>query len=293
MLYRILRDLGCMDSSRRQAAIRMARGLPWEDLEQFLAFYDRARQDARRNALDSVVDCSNSLAQAQSFLFKEELRRYHLLLPAACVAAAIPVSILLSYLGSKMRGESGLSTVLNEIDDPVFVPVSLGMLSDKHADSFSFRTDLFRAIGRLLPEISVEQSREWTPEERYALCHGLHVVLPSAAGGRDSLSHSPNDFALVILKVLQRIGDSRELDLVRLVSTIDPITEQHQTVREASVKCIKSIEKRLQESPSGSALAEAAKDPLKPIRLPVPGVETDVRHLLKAGIRSTRSQPHP
>jgi hypothetical protein len=273
-----------MDSTRRQAAIRMARGLPWEDLEQFLAFYDKRREDARRSAWTLLIIVL-IVGAGTVLLFCQEPKTQqlipHLILPAACVAAAVPLAILFSYLGSKKRAEKGLRTVLDEIDDPGFVPVALGILSEKHADLFSFRTDIFRAIARLLPEISVEQCRDWTPEERYALSHGLNTVLPTSAGGRDALSYSPNDFAVVTLKVLQRIGDSRELEIVRLVSTIDPITDQHQKVREAAVKCIRSIEKRMHQGSMSSGSSEIAEAPVNPVRAPVRGTETDVRHLLK------------
>ncbi len=290
MLYRILRDLGSMDTTRRQAAIRMARSLPWEDLEQFLAFYDKGREDARRSAW-TLLMIVLIVGAGTIRLFSAELHGYHLLLPAIGVAAAVPLSIIFSYFGSRMRLETGLRKVLQDIDDSGFVPVALGILSEKHADQFSFRTDIFVAISRLLPEISTDQCRDWTPEERHALSRGLNTVLPSSAGGRDALSHSPGDFAIVILKVLQRIGDSREIEIVRLVSTIDPITEQHQKVREASVKCIKSIEKRLNQIPTGANLSETAGAPPNRIRTPVRGVETDVRHLLRPGLRAARTRP--
>jgi len=279
-----------MDSTRRQAAIRMARGLPWEDLEQFLTFYDRGREDARRSAI-TLLMIVLVIGAGTVFVFSGELHKYNFLLPAAIAAAAAPIAVLLTYLGSKKRVETGLCTVLREIDDPGFVPVALGILSEKHADTFSFRSEMFASIARLLPEITIEQCRDWTPEERYALSHGLNTVLPVSAGGRDSLSHSPLDFALVILKVLQRIGDSREVDLVRLVSTIDPITEQHQKVREASVKCLKSIEKRLQQGLVDPASSDISVAPVNIVREQVRGTETDVRHLLKPGLRQTRVRP--
>lgn len=289
MLYRILRELGSMDSAKRQAAIRMARGLPWEDLEQFLAFYDKGQEDARRNAwtlvLILLVVCVGTV-----FLFSKELNKLHLLFIAGCAAAAVPLPVALSYFGSRRRAETGLQTVLAEIDDPAFVPIALGILSEKHADTFSFRSELLRAISRLLPEVTLEQCREWTPEERHALSLGLDSLLPVSAGGRDALSHSPHDFAILILKVLQRIGDSREIERVRLVSTIDPITEAHQKVREASVKCLKSIEKRLKAPGAEVEIPEVVERARNPARRPVRGIETDVGHLLKQP-RTPRPKP--
>ena len=277
MLYRILRELGSIHTVRRRAAIAMARGLPWEDLEQLLGFFDKALEDARRS-MWTVLMILLVVGAGTVFLFHQELRRYGLLVPAACLVLVSPIPVYLGYTGSKKRCKSGLQTILDEMDDAAFVPIALAMLSERHADHFSFRNDLLQTIARLLPEVTIAGSAEWTPEERRALTHGLNTVLPLSAGGRDSLSHSPGDFALAILKVLQRIGDQREVELVRLVSTIDPITEQHQKVREASVKCLKSIEKRLHEKPS--ALVESA-EPAQPAVKPSNKTEVNLSHLLK------------
>ena len=109
-------------------------------------------------------------------------------------------------------------------------------------------------------------------------------MLPLAAGGRDSLSRSPVDFAIAILKVMQRIGDAREIELVRLVSTIDPITEKHQAVREAAMKCLKTMERRIADAGAGSGIhtTPPAVSAVSPARRPVNRTEVDVSHLLKA-----------
>lgn len=290
MLYRILRDLGSMDSAKRQAAIRMARGLPWEDLEQFLSFYDRGQADGRRNALTLLLILI-VVGLGTVSVFHKELDPHGLFVAAMCIAAVLPMPIAFIQFGGRKRVERGLSSILEEIDDAAFVAVGLGILSEKHADDFSFRPDLLKAVARLLPEVTVERCRDWTPEERYALSHGLHTVLPVSAGGRDALSTSPHDFAIFILKVLQRIGDGREIDLVRLVSTIDPITEQHQKVREASVKCLKSIENRTVNGPSADAPITSREVPAAPVTARANRLEADVSHLLKKRVHPRTTQP--
>ena len=290
MLYRILRDLGSMDSAKRKAAIRMARGLPWEDLEQFLLFYDKGQADGRRNAWNLLfILLVVGLGTVSAFY--KDLQRPTLFVLALCIAALLPIPIAFIQFGSRKRVERGLRSILEEIDDAAFVAIALGILSERHSDDFSFRTDLLKAVTRLLPEVTLEQCRDWTPEERYALSHGLHTVLPISAGGRDALSKSPHDFALVILKVLQRIGDAREIDPVRLVSTIDPITEEHQKVREASVKCLKSIEKRIADGPLERSPEIVQDDPSAQVPIRSNRLETDVSHLLKQRVRSRANQP--
>ncbi len=277
MLYRILRDLGSINAAKRRAAIMMARGLPWEDLEQLLGFFDKAQTDAKRSMWTYILILL-VVGAGTVFLFQKELIRFGMLVPASVLVVFIPVPLFLAFGGTRRRSESALQTILNEMDDAAFVPVALAMLSERQADHFTFRNDILQAIARLLPEVTLAASKEWAPEERRALSNGLHTVLPASAGGRDSLSTSPPDFAMVILKVLQRVGDQREAELVRLVSTIDPITEQHQRVREASVKCLKSIEKRLIESGvvlrTGSNGAQA-----RPSEVSL--VEVNLGHLLK------------
>jgi hypothetical protein len=285
VLYRILKDLGSIDSKRREAAIRMARGLPWEDLDQFLSFYDKSLADMLRSVLMTIAILL-VVGIGTVALFRVELMHLNkfAIVAAVAVVALLPVPVWLNYTGSKRRSLASLQKILLEMDDPAFVAAGLGMLSEYAADHYSFRPELFKAIMRLLPEVTLETASDWTPEERNALSVGLHTVLPLAAGGRDSLSKSPSDFAIAILKVMQKIGDAREIELVRLVSTIDPITDKHQAVREACLKCLKTMERRIADATAGSGIHTVAPavSVVNPARRPVNRTEVDVSHLLKA-----------
>jgi hypothetical protein len=291
VLYRILKDLGSMDPRRREAAIRMARGLPWEDLDQFLSFYDKSLADLLRSVWMTIIILL-VVGAGTVTLFHSELARIHKLAiyPAALFVALLPFPVWLNYAGSTRRSRSSLQTILTEMDDPAFVATGLCMLSEAQADHYSFRPELFQAIMRLLPDVTLEGAQDWTPEERNALTMGLHGVLPTSAGGRDSLSRSSADFAIAILKVIQRIGDAREIELVRLVSTIDPITEKHQAVREASLKCLKTLERRIADAPAGSGIHTKApvNGPLLSNKKPVSRTEVDASRLLKP---RTRNRP--
>ncbi len=287
MLYRILRELGSLDSAKRAAAIRMARGLPWEDFEQILALYDKSRKDACKGLL-TLLTLILLVGLSSVILMKPELP-HNLFIPAISVVLILPVPLIIGYFSTQSRAHHGLMKILDEVDDPAFVSVALGALSERHADHYSFRNDLLNAIRRLLPEITIESTSDWTHEERYGLSHGLNSVLPLTAGGRDALTHSHSDFVILILKVLQRIGDSREVELVRLVSTIDPTTEAHQKIREASIKCLKSIDKRT-HAVTGTDAMEPALPPhvqFQPIKRSA-RVEMDLGHLLKS---SAKNQP--
>src|SRR5580658_452126 len=98
-----------MDSAKRQAAIRMARGLPWEDLEQFFSFYDKGQEDARKGDW-TLFTILLVVGAGIVFLFSHELGKRNLAL-AICVAAAIPIILALTRSASRKRASNGLRTI--------------------------------------------------------------------------------------------------------------------------------------------------------------------------------------
>lgn len=267
-MEQLLKKLGSRSATIREAAIRQASALPYEDFAQLFELYRkrRRRDNVRSNTVSAIC-----------FILWYGWILLFLLYPGARLwwAAATDVDIAQAMLFFSLSGlvlafasllpsvkellphsaSSSILTLLTETQDPravglllTFTPVVVGRSRVREV-----RQALHETVMRLLPQVSEDDAMAWAREQRQALtrCLRMSVFAESDPGIMDYLLiRSPAarfEMQLAVLRALQQFGDQRELDLVRRIAEMDARTPRQIELKQAALECLPHIERRAQE----------------------------------------------
>ncbi len=139
------------------------------------------------------------------------------------------------------KARQSIANALEDVDSIHFVPVALTLLQDKTAD---IMPAIYTLLKRLLPQLHVEDTQNWTPEQ-------YQKLLALLADRKQE-----PELRLSILKALEQIGDARAIPVVEALTAFDRDTPI--LVRRAAADCLPFLQERAVEQRQAQTLLRAA-----------------------------------
>lgn len=258
-LERLLGCLGSRKEANREAAKRQARALPQEELVRLIDM--EAKQNTAwliRAAVLTIPYYLLVLTIPFAVVLLLRIRSHE-----GAIMSAFTIFMVMRmnhhFYVQMPCARRCLMEVIDEIEDPTFVPAALSLLQ---TSNIPIRASIDQVLLRLLPRVSKDQADEWTPLQRKQLL--ATFVFP--------VRHF--EAAIGILEALQRIGDDWALPTVRKLTrmntngtfrTVDKrmakaeYCRRLKMIREAAEACLPFLEMRMEEQKQAETLLRASE----------------------------------
>jgi hypothetical protein len=238
----LLRQLNSRSRKVREAAIRQALALPPEELLQ-LADTEARAFERRKKRLERLLPGAalillaffvvSRIRSGKGFDFDFWVMR--------CIQ--IPSILFLAYQPTRAR--CNLATILAQSTDLRLVGPALTLLADS-ALKDKTKNSLLVMLGRLLPQMNIEQATSLTEKQR----HALLVPLESP--------YNDINMTLAILKTLEQIGDEKAIPVVESVANRFVMIPRELPVYEAAQACLPYLRLRAEQTKQAQTLLRAS-----------------------------------
>ena len=245
-MQQLLDQLNSRNPAIRDAALRVARSLPPDELLQLVLLESRNRRTQNRNGLIAYLIVSLVCFSISVICNIPHDSWTGIYLFITLAAANMGQTV---YTGSFIRARNQISVLLSEVEDVRFVEP---MLRLEFAPEQVEIKELHAPVKRLLPQIRADHALQWSKEDKTAL------LLPLKRPNKDK------ELTIGCLKALEQVGDASAMPAVRrLVEEVYPAGSQ-EAIALAAQECLLYLESNTSRFQQAETLLRASETTTRP-----------------------------